>query len=101
VILGAPPSSAVRQNRPFVNEPLVKSLIRPILQRALPTLGRMPWLARLARPVFLRFPSLKTRLRRAAAAPLAAAPDAVALSDAQLRVLLDLREATEDSRTRP
>jgi hypothetical protein len=76
-------------------------MIRPILQRALPTLGRMPWLARLARPFFIRFPSLKTRLRRAASPPLATGTAVTELSDPQLRVLLDLREAIDDLRTRP
>jgi hypothetical protein len=84
-----------------VNEPLVKSLIRPILQRALPTLGRMRWLAKLARPFFVCFPSLKSRLRRAASAPPASATATTELNDAQLRVLLDLRDASQDSRTRP
>jgi len=76
-------------------------MMRPILQRALPTLGRMPWLARLARPLFIRFPSLKTRLRRAASTPLATATAVTELGDAQLRVLLDLQGAIDDSRTRP
>jgi hypothetical protein len=81
-----------------VNEPLVKSLIRPILQRALPS---MRWLAQLAQPFFVRFPSLKSRLRRAASAPPASATATTELNDAQLRVLLDLRDASQDSRTRP
>ena len=90
----------MRQNRAAVKEPLLQSLFRPILQRALPMLVRMQWLRKLAQPLWTRFPSLKSRLRRAASGP-APSTAFTQLDDAQVRVLLDLRDATQDSRTRP
>jgi hypothetical protein len=50
-----------------------------------------PWLARVAMRAFGAFPTLKLRVRRLLLQPEAAS--AGALNDAQVRVLLDLRES--------
>ncbi len=58
-----------------------------------------PWLARIAMRAFGAFPTLKLRVRRLLLQPENATAAAV-LNDAQVRVLLDLRESAGSRGTR-
>lgn len=76
-----------------------RALARSVLRRVLPVLARRPWLVRMARPVLSLTPSFKARLQRIAAAqPVVAPVRELVLDDAQLRVLLDLRDALPPAR---
>jgi hypothetical protein len=71
-----------------------RAAARNVLRRVLPALSRRRWLVKLATPVFFLAPSIKARLQRIAAAqPVVAPVRKIVLNDAQLRVLLDLRDA--------
>jgi hypothetical protein len=76
-----------------------RDVARSALRRILPALARRKWVAALAQPLFLALPSLRTRLKRIAQAqPVAPAVREIELDDAQLRVLLDLRDALPPAR---
>jgi predicted ester cyclase len=64
-----------------------------VLRRGARRVSRHPQLAGMAARVFAAFPALKPRLRRFVLQPDEATARG-ALNDAQIRVLLDLREAT-------
>jgi hypothetical protein len=75
---------------------MIARLARAIVRRLVPFVSRRPTLVALAARAFIAFPSLKLRLRALASRPLPAATSQ--LDDAQLRVLIDLREAVRPPR---
>lgn len=70
-----------------------KSFVRRFLRRLAPFAYRRPRLMKLAGAALALFPSFKVRLRNAVMPALPATVPPANLNDAQLRVLLDLRDA--------
>lgn len=71
---------------------MIAALLRGTVRRLVPFVSRHRLLVNLASRAFAAFPSLKLGLRALATSPLP--PVAQQLDEAQLRVLMDLREAT-------
>ncbi len=69
---------------------MIAGLLRGAVRRLVPFVSRHRLLVNLAARAFAAFPSLKLRLRALSTSPLPAV--AQHLDDAQLRVLMDLRE---------
>lgn len=77
---------------------VIRRAVRAGVRRLVPIVSTRPWLVALASRVFAYFPSVKLRLQRVMAQPLPAGTRVEELSDAQLRVLIDLRDAQERAR---
>lgn len=75
---------------------LIARPLRGVVRRLVPFVSRHRLLVNLAARAFSAFPSLKLRLRALASAPLPAVAEH--LDDAQLRVLIDLREPARPPR---
>jgi hypothetical protein len=75
---------------------LIAKTARAAVRRLVPFVSRHPFLLALAARALAAFPSLKLRLRSLASEPLPAV--AQQLDDAQLRVLIDLRDAARPRR---
>jgi hypothetical protein len=75
---------------------VIAGLARAAVRRLVPFVSRHPVLVTLAARAFVAFPSLKLRLRSLASKPLPAVMGN--LDDAQMRVLIDLREAPRPPR---
>ena len=73
----------------------LKSAARGAVRRLVPIVSTRPWLVAAASRVFALFPSVKLRLQRIMAQPLPSGTRVDELTDAQLRVLIDLRDAQE------
>jgi hypothetical protein len=78
----------------------LKTAARAAVRRLVPVVSTRPWLVALASRAFALFPSVKLRLQRIMAQPLPSGARAQQLTDAQLRVLIDLRDAQETARGR-
>jgi hypothetical protein len=75
---------------------MIARLARATVRRLVPFVSRHPVLVTLAARAFVAFPSLKLRLRSLASRPLPAVMGQ--LDDAQIRVVIDLREAVRPPR---
>lgn len=73
-----------------------KVLVRALVRWLVPIVSTRPWMVKLAARAFGRFPTLKLRLRRMVSQPVVAPAQTRNLDDAQMRVLIDLREAMQD-----
>jgi hypothetical protein len=77
---------------------VIRRAARAAVRRLVPIVSARPWLVALASRVFALFPSVKLRLQRMMAQPLAGGARTEELTDAQLRVLIDLQDAQERGR---
>ena len=77
---------------------VMRRAARAAVRRLVPFVSTRPWLVAWASRLFARFPSVKLRLQRVMARPLPSGVRTQDLTDAQLRVLVDLRDAQERRR---
>lgn len=77
---------------------VIRRAARAAVRALVPVVSTRPWLVALASRVFSLFPSVKLRLQRVMAQPLPSGTRAQELTDAQLRVLIDLRDAQDARR---